>query len=339
MSIDSLPATRRIGAWRDAVCSTFVRLECQPHARTPLHGRIDSTVHGDLHVARVQSSPQHVERTRALAGSATDAYVLLSVQLRGRTLVRQGGREAMLEPGCIAFYDTSRPYTLDLPEDFDQIVLHLPHAALVQDLPAGLDGMALRLGAADPFAQALVAIAPQLLRLAGSGRADVAARAATTARDLMALALDTLTSPAEPGTAPAGQVSCSGTADALVWRTRAAMSRRLADPDLAPAMLAAEVGVSLRRVQEAFRQRGGSVAEALWEMRLELARSLLLAPARWPIATVAERAGFRDAAHFSRRFRQQYASSPREYRSEAAAGLLAPQPSGTSAAPSQGPRK
>ena len=113
LSINTLPQPRREAAWRDAVCDTFVRLECTPERSAPMHGRIEAGLLGNLHVARVTSSPQHVERTRERAAQDDQAFVLLSLQYRGRTVVRQAGNEAVLTPGCIAFYDTARPYTRD----------------------------------------------------------------------------------------------------------------------------------------------------------------------------------------------------------------------------------
>jgi AraC-like DNA-binding protein len=311
LSIDTLPAARRASAWRDAVCNTFVRLECQPDRHAPLHGHIDACVLGDLHVSRVLSSPQQVKRTAARAAAADEAYVLLSVQLRGRTVVQQAGAQAVLTPGSLAFYDTTRPYTLTLPDDFEQIVLHLPHAAVEHAVPGGLNHMARVITPCNPFAQAIVAIAPQLLRLASSGQSALAERTAAAAQELIALALESLAAPAAPAAvAPAAGL----VTDSLVWRGRDAIGRRLTDPLLAPGAVAVELGVSLRRLQEAFQQHGCTVADCIWDMRLEFARALLANSQAMPIGDVADRSGFLDAAHFSRRFRQRYGITPREYR-------------------------
>jgi AraC-like DNA-binding protein len=312
LSIDSLPAARRAPAWRDAVCATFVRLECSPDRHAPMHGRIEAQVWGDLHVSRVISSPQFVERTATRAATADDAYVLLSVQLRGRTVVQQGSAQAELTPGSMAFYDTTRPYTLALPGDFEQIVLHLPHAALERAVPGGLDHMAQRIGPGNPFAQALVAVAPQLLQLSAAARPGLAERTAAAARELMALALESLAQPTAAHTR--SDAAGGAAASSLVWRARDAISRRLADPQLAPAAVAAEVGVSLRRLQEAFQQQGCTMVDCIWDMRLEMARSMLATAADVSIGAVARRAGFVDAAHFSRRFRLRFGLSPRAYR-------------------------
>ena len=324
MSIDNLPAARREAAWRDAVCETFVRLECTPERQAPMHGRLEAGTLGDLHVTRVVSSPQRVERTRERATQDDQPFILMSVQLRGRTIVRQGGREADLTPGCIAFYDTARPYTLMLPNDFDQIVLHVPRQRVEASAPRGLDHMAQRLNASDPFAQTILALAPQLLRMLGSARQDMAQRTAAAAMELISLALDSLDSQGGSGGltegSPPSAASSSGpsghAADALVWRTRDLIGRQLDDTALSPSRLASQVHVSLRRLQEAFQSQGTTLSDCIWGARLDLARGLLASPAhgRESISNVAFCAGFSDVAHFSRRFKQQFGVSPSQYR-------------------------
>jgi AraC-like DNA-binding protein len=314
-SVDNLAVPQRVGAWRDAVCETFVRLECEPDRRAPMRGRLESGTLGDLHVARVQSSPQRVERTRERASQAGEAFVLLSVQLRGRTVVQQGGSQAVLTPGCLAFYDTTRPYTLNLPNDFDQIVLHLPHDTLHRKVPGGLDHMAQCISAANPFAQAIMALAPQLLHMVSTARPAIAQRTCDAAVELMALAMDSLaTHPSVHDDAPAQVQGAS--ADALVWRTRELISRQLDDAALTPARLASQAHVSLRRLQEVFKVQGTTLTSSIWDMRLDFARGLLVSSVsqRESVSTIAFRAGFSDLAHFSRRFKQRYGASPSEYR-------------------------
>lgn len=321
ISINDIAPAARASAWRDAVCNTFVRLECGMDRRAPMHGRIESGSVGELRVARVQSSPQQVERTRQSAAQANEAFVLLSVQLRGRTIVKQGEQEALLTPGCIAFYDTARPYTLTLPADFEQIVLHLPRHTVQALCPNGLDHMAERVNAADPFAQAILALAPQLLRLVTVAPSALADRTAAAVVELISLALSSLALPAESARVvaplkPSLTATSSAAIDALIWRVRELISRQIDDAQLSPGRLAQQVNVPLRRLQEVFKSRDSSLADCIWQMRLEFARSLLacVQHRHASISTLAYRAGFSDVAHFSRRFRLQFGVSPSQYR-------------------------
>lgn len=314
-SINELATNRRASAWREAVCETFVPLECSPQTSAPMHGWLEAGKLSNLSVARVQSSPQIVERKREQAAQADDAFVLLSLQLRGRSVVEQSGAQAVLTPGCLAFYDTTRPYKLTLPTNFEQIVLHMPRHLLENKTTAGLDHMAKRMSASDPFAQSILALAPQLLRIINSTQTHLAERTAAAAIELISLALESLTDATESrhkATKPNPAVS----GDALVWRTRELIGRQLNDTDLNPTRLANQVHVSLRRLQEVFKDHGTTPSDCIWDMRLEFARSLLTSSlsAREPINIIAYRAGFGDVAHFSRRFKMRYELSPSEYR-------------------------
>jgi AraC-like DNA-binding protein len=322
ISLNDVSAERRQRAWRDAVCETFVRLECETKKDAPFHGLLTSGQVGDLHVSRVQSSPQIVTRTKTLAAQASDAYVLLSIQTRGRTVVEQDGAQAVLTPGCLAFYDTARPYTLTLPNDFDQIVLHLPRHTIEQCAPSCLNQMAKGLSASNPFAQAILALAPQLLRLATTAPSALAHRTAAATIELISLALESLRCTEDAGDLaassriPVADPLNSASSEALVWRTRDLIGKQIDDTELNPAKLAYQVRVSLRRLQEVFKSQGTTPSDCIWEMRLEFARGLLASPQHRQdsVSTIAYRAGFSELAHFSRRFKQRYGISPRDYR-------------------------
>jgi AraC-like DNA-binding protein len=307
-------------AWKDAVCDTFVRLECDLEKRTPFHGLLQAGAIGDLHIARVKSSPQVVNRTRELAAQANDAFVLLSIQTRGKTFIQQGKNETLLTPGSIAFYDTTMPYQLSLPDEFDQIVLHLPRVLIEKHSPSGLGHMAEKLNASNPFAQAILALAPQLLRIATAAPTPLAQRTAAAAIELIALALASLDRSNDEviKSEHNSSVLTSVSADAIVWRARDAISQNIEDAHLNPKALATQINVSLRRLQEVFKEQGSTPSDCIWEMRLEYARTLLAAHQfqKDSITTLAYRAGFSDIAHFSRRFRQQFGVSPSEFRKD-----------------------
>ena len=79
---------------------------------------------------------QIVDRTKSRIRNAREEIVLVSVQTRGRGVVVQDGRQAVLEPGDFACYDSTRPYTLSFDAQFEQIVLHLPRKAMVRRIGA-----------------------------------------------------------------------------------------------------------------------------------------------------------------------------------------------------------
>jgi acetamidase/formamidase/AraC-like DNA-binding protein len=109
-----------------------------------------------------------------------------------------------------------------------------------------------------------------------------------------------------------------GTANkaATLHRLCQAAERRLDDPDLTPAKIAAAEGISERYLQKLFEGTGSSFTHYLRERRLQRAWADLSNPAEahHSISEIAFRAGFNDSAHFSRTFRQRFGISPREFR-------------------------
>jgi hypothetical protein len=67
---------------------------------------------GGLNLTRVDSDAQTVVRTKRLIARSVDDTMLVSFAVQGGGRVVQDGREALLEPGDLALYDTTRPYQL-----------------------------------------------------------------------------------------------------------------------------------------------------------------------------------------------------------------------------------
>ncbi|WP_253741381.1 helix-turn-helix domain-containing protein [Rhodococcus sp. KB6] len=90
----------------------------------------------------------------------------------------------------------------------------------------------------------------------------------------------------------------------------------LHDPALNPARIAHAHNISLRQLYKICSDNGFRIEQWIITQRLQKARDELARPATvdLPIATIAHRAGFVDAGHFSRRFRQAYGLSPTRWR-------------------------
>lgn len=94
------------------------------------------------------------------------------------------------------------------------------------------------------------------------------------------------------------------------------ITQHLADPDLGAERIAQAMFISVRQVYKLWETEPGPLGQWIVERRLEAARHDL-ANSRGrnqTIASIARRWGFADSTHFSRRFRQAYGMSPREWR-------------------------
>lgn len=111
--------------------------------------------------------------------------------------------------------------------------------------------------------------------------------------------------------------------DVLVQRAKSYVEANLSDVRLTPVEVAGAAGVSLRRLQMLFQERGHYVADWIWHRRLRKASATLADPHSFhlPIGQIAYACGFINQAHFSTRFRAAFGVSPRDYRQASFAGL------------------
>ena len=92
------------------------------------------------------------------------------------------------------------------------------------------------------------------------------------------------------------------------------------DPDLGAERIAQAIFISVRQVYKLWETEPLPLGQWILERRLEAARDQLTSPRgrRQTIAAIARHWGFADSTHFSRRFRQAFGMSPREWRHAAA---------------------
>ncbi|MGW2440774.1 helix-turn-helix domain-containing protein [Streptomyces sp. MT206] len=103
-------------------------------------------------------------------------------------------------------------------------------------------------------------------------------------------------------------------APALTQAAKDLANRRLADPELSPAMLARELNVSVRTLHRAFAAVGEQVTTYIRHRRLHEARLALVAPSgRLTISELAAHWQFADGSHFTRAFKKRYGQTPTEY--------------------------
>jgi len=104
----------------------------------------------------------------------------------------------------------------------------------------------------------------------------------------------------------------------LLVRVKDYIDRRLADPTLGPAEIAAAVNISTRYLHKLFAAEHRSVSQYIRGLRLERCRRDLLDPrlASQSIATIAFGWGFGDLSSFNRAFRATFGATPREVRGQ-----------------------
>ena len=305
-SVSTLVA-RNISEFRAAVSESFVPLQVSTSGADHFRGVIRGASVDEVHVNEVRAASHVVERTPELIARSDRSYFKLSLMLAGTGMLIQDDREAVLQAGDLAVYDTDRPYSLVFDDDFRTMVVMFPKHLI--SLPSDMIGQltAVRISGQGGLGGMVV---PYLTQLAG----NLDQLAGTTGARLAHSALDLVTT---VFTRELGLDEVSADPHrALVQRIRSYIDRNLASTDLGPATIASAHFISTRHLHGLFQEQGVTVSTWIRTRRLEQCRRDLLDPmlADRPVAAIAARWGFVDAAHFSRAFKTAFGISPSEYR-------------------------
>lgn len=294
--------------WSDRVQAVCGALEAVPVRDRPFIGDLQVRRAADLEVVQHRVSIERMHWTSRHVAEARDAYCYFVLQLDGGLRVTQNGQEAVLGPGDCTLIDSLRPVEFHTGGYLNQIVFHMPRELLTSRTLDGDIPCAYAVSGAAGSGAVLSAYARTLF-----DQAEAPAAGDSRYREsLLALLLAAL--PGIPDQAERRR-------DRQLQRIRRFIDDRLADPDLSPALVAENLGLSTRHLHRLFEDCGQSLGEWIRERRLERARADLGDPqqARRSILDIAFGWGFNDASHFSRSFRSRFGLSPREYRRRALA--------------------
>ena len=298
-------------AWRRLVGSRFVALRLS--GPEPFGGVLRTTVIDGTHISDIRASAHRVERRADDISMDDPEHLKLTLQLTGRGVVRQDGREAVLHQGDVAVYDTGRPYVLDYPVGMRSLVMVFPHRMLGLSAELVPSMTATRLagdsGIGKVISPFMTHLAENLTQISGAP----GVRIVRSALDLVtAMLSDELLRHHSGGES---------------WRQLLGAAQRyieanLDDPELSASRVAAVHYVSLRHLQYLFSHENQTVSGYIRQQRLERSRMDLQDPSLVDLSIlhIAHRWGFSDASHFSRIFRAAYGASPSAYRRGLVAG-------------------
>lgn len=302
-----------VDGWRDTLREHFVALDADPAVDGPFASEVRSTLVGHLSVSEVSSTPQSCVRSDRLVREDSDTYLQVGMLARGRAVVEQDGREALLEPGRFVVYETDRPFTWHFPEPWKLLVLTWPRHLVDLDADVSRSATARVLG--DDRLGGIVARSLAETVLAPPEPADVGRR---LAGELSALVGTTL------GEHPDDEALSVPAAAGLRHSVAAYIADNIEDGDLSVEALAHAHYVSVRGLHRAFAGVDLTVGSLTRTLRLAHARQRLADPheADLSITEIACACGFADLPSFSRGFKLEYQESPSSYRRRS--GMRAP---------------
>ncbi|MEH3108013.1 MAG: helix-turn-helix domain-containing protein [Sphingomonas fennica] len=259
---------------------------------------------GELGMIRPRASRSTVRR-RDLEGASADRLVI-HLQQRGLSRHSQAGRSADAAAGDFVVEQAGEPYAIDLSDGHELLVVELPRAPLAARVAGIDDRLGRRISGRSPGGRLFHDFLLSLWRQGDQSQADPDWQrgVAEVFYDLAALALRP--DPALPA-APAP--------DRQRQRLHALVEARLGDPDLRTGSMAAELGISVRSLQNLFAQEATTPTAFVLDRRLRRAAERLSAETG-SITAIAFDLGFNDSAYFARCFRHRFGMSPSAWRAQ-----------------------
>jgi len=286
-----------------------VTISLKPHERLNFRGRFSARPAGGAILSEMQASPYWVSRTAADVSHASSDSLCIYQQTGGSSWFDgKNSGEFVVPVGDIAISHTDMPY-LTRPataHGFDLRILKIPFAGR-EDTVRRARGLAPSLLRNDPRLKTVIS-------------ASFAALAANCAKhpeadfDLAVGHLAQLALMARGRVRPGSPETRAALRFGFLQAARNILARDVHRPNLTPAAVAAELGISLRQLHLLFEPTGMSFARTLTAMRAEEARRLLKDAPMRPVAEIALASGFDSSATFYRVFRNVYGMTPGDAR-------------------------
>lgn len=309
LSTTHVPEGQRVAYWLDMICSMYVRLDCEAPQDTELFGDIEFNRLGALDLTHLRSNARRIRRTERQIARSDGDYCLVQIQRAGKGVVCQDGRLAVVHPGDFVFYDTTRPYELifDDPEH-DVFVMRLPRNALEAHVSNLEELTATTVASHDAAGHLLLSMVETLRRDIAKLQPSSALGVSEAITSIIAAGLRGL-----PG---ANVRKPSNLHSYHVGRIKAHVTGRLRDPELSIHSIAAALNLSPDHLSRLFRNEPVQLSRLIWKSRLDACRRDLADPRlrERSVSEIAFSWGFNNAAHFSRSFKEEFGSTPTEWR-------------------------
>lgn len=308
-----LPQRDRMAFWLDTVCTQILPVSIDPRTDAAPVAAMSCAKVGDMSIRSVVGGDHVYQRNEAEIRAGDPDTLQVGFPLGGSSLLIQDGREAVLSPGDMVVYDSSRPFTLVMEDRFNWQVFLFPKLLLrrplqelreITSIPIrgdhGINGVVSRF---------LRGVAQEASRLERDPDAHALGQHAA---DLTATMIRSVFG-ADWDVADSGAV--------LRQRVQDFVRRHHGNPGLDPAVIARAHNVSVRRLHSVFAGTGRSVMDVVREERLGGIRADLTDPRlrHLTIAEIAAAHGIGSPTTLGRLFHAAFGVSPRELREPAAA--------------------
>lgn len=280
LSTADVLASERRDWLQEMICQEYTRVEVTPPANGHLFNEMLLYGWDKLRLSVVKSHGLTIERLpREPYKDSQDNYLAV-ILLSGNYLLEQNGREVFLQPGDMTIYDTTRPHRIQSSTGFSKLLVSIPRTVM-RDRIAGLEHCTAlqvsgRVGVGAVTTHFIQSVASQVENMSA---ADFSAFSEQSL-DLLTLAL-TSVRPQNFNLSRSRSISLRLVKDYI--------ERYLVDSMLDSAMIAAGTRLSVRYINDLFRDEETSLMRYVWTCRLEKCHKDILSLSHQPVSLIAFR--------------------------------------------------
>lgn len=307
--------TSRQRSWQGFISQLFGPADIYISDESKFFGEIYSDWLGRLNITHVRSSFEVGKRKKSHLLGANEERLLFVILKSGTLRVAQGNRECELAPGMCTIFDSSAPYVFQHSQPTEVINVSFPADLLSMRVRDPRRFIANTLDGHSALHRILCDFIGSLVRESRSIAPPLADQLSRQVTDLIGCVMEN-----NDRCLP---IESSPAQSAVYRRCVALIERNLGDPDLGPAFIAGEIGISVRYLHSIFRASGQSVGDLMRKLRMRRAYQELksLPQSSISIKEIAYRNGFRNPAHFASAFKAEFSCSPSDVRTSGAPSL------------------
>lgn len=307
VTTSALRTNDKLEFWRDMARRAIV--SCEVTARCPAAFDIEASgvIQNGLGLSNIRCTDFNVVRDPDRSLGASDDSVLLFFIRKGRILVNQDKRSAIIEAGDAVAVVADRPYEIQIEGPHEASAIRLPRILLGP--PATPEPVtACSLSEAGDVGKLLFDFANRLCDRPGAMDAQIIGRLTQSFAALLSTTCDVLRGRDEPVLPAAGK-------RATLNRVKAYVDLHVTDINLTVRAVSERLGLSERYLSKLFEIEETTLSRYIWAQRLDRAALALAKPSSRsdPVKAIALMHGFKDLSHFSTAFRRRFQQTPTQY--------------------------
>lgn len=296
--VRSLPSAQRFQFWQEAICETYLTVDCQKLDEAPLEGFIDAYSLGELTLSQVYTPAMNYVRGVNELKKSNEEYFQLILAVKGDVILEQRGSQSRIKPGEMVIYSSTEHSQCICLGDTYNSVIKIPRVLLADRIDRVDEISATILDCHTPIGMLTRNLISECLNTA-KHNVDYGTLFSNGVLDILASAIESnLPSASTPKGSPA------------LAKIKKHIEQRLSDPDLSVLLIAEQNNVSVRTLNRLFASEGTTTMRWVWNRRLAHSHRMLSEGNARQVSQVAFDCGFNDLSHFSKVFKKRYGVTP-----------------------------